>query len=154
MVVHQCDYAAGMEPWTEKVSVLRDCCCRETDASEVGSILGGPMECLSNIYSPCHPHLWTVLGWPMDPTCFSWQNMIVSFWTYFPFVCLIIISPYVCFVRPLKLDGSAKGCLARNVFMTIKIAALCKWQGAGLERENSFAVTILRFAVVRCESVI
>lgn len=103
---------------------------------------------------PIIPGWGLLLGWPMDPTCFCWQNMIVS---SLDLVSLCLLDCYFSlflFHKAFEADGSAKGRLARNVFVTIKGAALCKWQGGGSEGENSFAVNVLQFAVVRCESVI
>lgn len=147
MIVHQCDHTTRIEPWTGNAFVLKDCCCRETDTFEVGSILGNPLECLSNSYSPYLPHLW---AWPTDLGCFCWQNMIVS---SLDLVCLCLLDYYFSlflFLKAFEADGSAKGRLARNVF----VAALHKWWGGSLRGENSFAVKVLQFAVVRCERVI
>lgn len=112
------------------------------------------MECLSNSYSPCHPHLWAAawLAYRSNLLLLAkYDSVILDLFS----ICLLdYYFSLFLFLKAFEADGSAKGCLVRNVFMTIKIAALCKWLGAGLEGENSFAVTILRFAVVRCESVI
>lgn len=80
--------------------------------------------------------------------------MIVSSLDLVSLCVLDYYFPLFLFHKAFEADGSAKGRLARDVFVTIKGAALCKWQGGGLEGENSFAVNVLQFAVVRCESVI
>lgn len=78
-----------------------------------------------------------LLGWPIDQTCFCWQNMTVS-------LCLLDYSfSLFLFHKSLEADGSAKGCLARNGFVIIKGTALCKWQGGDLDGENSFAADVL-----------
>lgn len=47
------------------------------------------------------------------------------------------------FYKAFEADESAKGCSARNGVVIIKGTALCKWQGGGLEGENSFAADVL-----------
>lgn len=59
------------------------------------------------------------------------------------FLCLLdYYFSLFLFHKAFEADESAKGRLARNVFVAIKDAALCKWQGGGLEEENSFAVNV------------
>ena len=95
-----------------------------------------------------------LLGQPTNPASCCWQNSIVSSLDLVPLCLLDYYFSLFLFHKAFEADGSAKGHLARNVFVIIKGTALCKWQGGGLEGENSFAVNVLQFAVVRCESVI